>query len=295
MPAVADLTYEKPATLDELLKICSSGKKARFLAGGTDLIPRWETDMQDVDTLIDIKGIDELKGIKMEGDKLIIGSLTTLTELHESALVKNEFPVLWEATCSFASVSIRNRATIGGNICNAIPCADTAPPCLIYNSVARIINSKGERGVPLKDFFLGNRRTALNEKEVLKQIILEKPTGKNGGAFVKLKRYRGEDLAQASIAILITEKFNYSLAFGSLAATPRPATKIQDLLKGRELSSELIQEAKSLVKDEISPITDVRASREYRQLMSEIMLERGLETASKRLQKIGPDYGHSII
>jgi carbon-monoxide dehydrogenase medium subunit len=194
-----------------------------------------------------------------------------------------------------ASVGIRNRATMVGNICSAVPCCDSGPILLVYDAAVLVVGPSGKRKVPLHDWFLGPRKTVLKRGEIATGVTLALPRKKYGACFVKLRRYEGEDLAQASVTVLAYADNTYRISFGSVAPRPIRGEKIEALLESRVLSDDLIQEAVRLVPEEIAPITDIRATKEYRMLMVGVMLERGLRAAVGRITGSGPAYGTSVI
>ncbi len=291
-----EFEYFKPKSIDELLDLLSQYReKARILSGGTDLIVRIKDGFEFPDVVIDIKGISELKELKFDGKNLFVGALVTFNELIDSDVVKEKYPLLWESAKSVASNGIRNRATMVGNICSAVPSLDSGPSLLIYEAIVILRGKEGERKVNISEFFIGPRKTVLKEDEFVYGILIPCPVKKNGSAYVKLGRYNGEDLAQVGIGILVLEGNEYRIAHCAVGPVSKRARKIEELLNGKSLNSQLIEEAKKLIEEEISPITDVRATKEYRLHMAKIMLERGLLASVDRLNGKGPKYGERLI
>jgi len=215
--------------------------------------------------------------------------------LIESDIVKENFPLLWEAAKNVASTGIRNRATLAGNICSAVPSLDSGPALLVYEAEVILKSKEGERKVNINEFFLGPRKTVLKEDEFVYGVNVPLPQKKNGGSYVKLGRYNGEDLAQVGIGILVLEGNEYRIAHCAVGPVSARAKKIEQLLNGKPLNDSLIEEAKKLIEEEISPITDIRATKEYRIHMAKVMLERGLKAAVNRMSGKGPDYGEKLI
>jgi carbon-monoxide dehydrogenase medium subunit len=153
----------------------------------------------------------------------------------------------------------------------------------------------GERKIPIEQWFVSSRKTALAKHEIVKGISIQLPDKKHAGCFTKLKRYNGEDLAQVNLAILAFEDYSFRISFGSVAPTPVRAMRIERLINRMKLVPELMEKAQQLVEDDIAPITDIRATKEYRMHMAKIMLERGLNAALNRLNSGGPAYGKSVI
>lgn len=296
MPIFHEFEYAKPSSLDEAVRLLADrGDGTRVLAGGTDVVSELRDGLTAPDLVVDLKGIAGLDSIASEDGTLVIGALVTFTGVIDSAHVRGGFPVLWEAAKTVGSVGIRNRATMAGNICSAVPCADAAPPLLVYQATVRVTGPDGPRSIPITEWFAGLRKTALGPAEIVTSIAIPRPARRHGGAYVKLGRYRGEDLAQASAAIIALPGNQYRLAFGAVAPTPVRAPKIESLMDGHELTDDLIDEAKALASEETAPISDVRATAAYRAHMLPIMFERGVRAAVERLRGRGPAYGTRLV
>jgi CO/xanthine dehydrogenase FAD-binding subunit len=296
MPISHEFEYAKPSSIEEAIGLLEErGAAARVLAGGTDVVSELRDGLVTPDLIVDLKGIDELDAIAIEGGLLSIGPLVTFTDLIESSAIRSGLPLLWEAAKTVGSVAIRNRATMTGNICSAVPCCDAGAPLLVYEAAVRVDGPNGARSIPIAEWFVGPRETALGSAELVTAITVPRTEQSHGGAYVKLGRSRGEDLAQASAAIAAFAGNRYRVAFGAVAPTPVRAGAVEALLAGRQLTDALIEEAKELVRDETSPITDVRASREYREHMLPIMFERGVRAAAERLAGGGPAYGTRLV
>jgi CO/xanthine dehydrogenase FAD-binding subunit len=296
MPITHDLDYARPKTLAEACEMLArAGPGAQVLAGGTDLVGWMRDELVAPTLLVDVKGIRGLAGIAVTGDFIVVGALATFTDLIESAAVREKLPLLWEAAKVMGSVGVRNRATLAGNICSAVPSCDGGPALLVYEARVRIDGVGGAREVPATEWFQGPKRTALKLGEIVTGVAVPVPPGRHGGCYVKLGRYRGEDLAQASVAVLALAERRYRVAFGAVAPTPVRARKIESLMNGRVLDEALIADAARLIADETCPITDIRASREYRAHMLEVMFGRGVRAAVARLAGGGPAYGVPLI
>jgi CO/xanthine dehydrogenase FAD-binding subunit len=296
MAIVHQFEYLKPETLDEVVQILAEhGCEAQVLAGGTDLIAWVREELLTPSVLVDIKGIDSLKELVLVDDILFIGALVTFSELIGSTIIQKKFPLILEMAKSVASTGVRNRATLVGNICSAVPSCDSGPVLLAYETNVLVKGPRGEKKVPLRDWFLGPKQNALKEGQVATGLSLPLPGEKHGGSYLKLGRYRGDDLAQASVSVLALPENVYRIAFGAVAPRPVRAKKIESLVNGKKLEDSLIEQAQKLLPQEIAPITDIRASREYRTHMMKVMLERGMRAAKARLSGEGPPYGTSLI
>jgi CO/xanthine dehydrogenase FAD-binding subunit len=289
-----EFDYRRPATLAEATEILANySGSVRVLAGGTDLVAWLRDDAIAPDLVVDIKNVPGLHDLRLDGDTLHIGALVTFTDLIESDVVKEHAPLLVEMSETVASQGIRNRATMIGNICSAVPSCDAGPVLLAYDTTVHLTGPDGDRSIDINDWFLGLRRTARTDDEVVTHVTIAlRP---HGGVYVKLMRYGGEDLAQAAVGIVAYADHEYRVAFGAVAPTPIRSARIEDALRGKPLDDTVIADAIAMVRGEISPITDIRASAEYRTRMTEVMLKRGLVAAVERLAGTGPAYGTRLI
>jgi CO/xanthine dehydrogenase FAD-binding subunit len=289
-----EFDYRRPATLAEVTEILANySGSVHVLAGGTDLVAWLRDDAIAPDLVVDIKNVPGLHDLRLDGDTLRIGALVTFTDLIESDAVKENAPLLAEMSETVASQGIRNRATMIGNICSAVPSCDAGPVLLAYDTTVHLTGPDGDRSIDINDWFLGLRQTARTDDEVVTHVTIAlRP---HGGVYVKLMRYGGEDLAQAAVGIVAYADHEYRVAFGAVAPTPIRSARIEDALRGKPLDDTVIADAVAMVRGEISPITDIRASAEYRTRMTEVMLKRGLVAAVERLAGTGPVYGTRLI
>ena len=295
MPILHEFEYFKPKNMAEALRLLAKFKKPAILAGGTDIIGNIKEEVDKPDALIDIKGLTALRKIRLEDGGLQIGSLVTFSEIIKSAIINKRFPVMVEVAKTVGSVGIRNRATMVGNICSAVPCIDSGPLLIAYDAMVTTRGVKGERKIPITNWFCGPRKTALKKGEIATGISIPIPKHNHSGCFVKLGRYSGEDLAQASVLVLAFADKTYRVAFGSVAPVPIRGEIIEDMFEGEMLDDNLIDQATALVSEIISPITDIRATKEYRMHMCKVMLERAIIAARGRLAGKGPEYGTSVM
>lgn len=285
MSILHDFEYYKPQNLQEVLQMKAEyGDNARILAGGTDLVVQMKENVQTPDSIIDIKGIAELHEILFEDNTLFIGACVTFSELIESEVIQKYFPLIKEMSLTVASVTVRNRATMVGNICSAVPSADSAPILLVYDADVIAQRVSGERIIPIRDWFADPKKTVLQPEELVTGVAIPLPQKKHAGCYEKLGRYSGEDLAQAGVSILAFEDLHYKMAFCAVGPVPKRAFNVEKFLNGKEISDNIIEEAKQLLKKEISPISDIRATEEYRTHMMGVMFERGLKKVITKLQ-----------
>lgn len=277
-----EFDYFLPKNLKEVFEISKKfGENKKYLAGGTDLLVRLKDNLIKEDNIIDIKNIDELKGIRKREDKIEIGSLTTFTEIIESDILKKHSPLIIDAAKKIGSPQIRNLATIGGNICNASPAGDSIPPLFCLDAQLILESSLGTRVVNIEDFFLGPGKTVIKEDEILVKIIINKMKEDEFGFFNKLGQRNALTISIASSCVMI-KKHNGKLedikiALGSVAPTVVKAKNVMDKIKNlnQYKKDEILKVCNEIEKD-INPITDVRGSREYRIEVSKYLVFESL-------------------
>jgi xanthine dehydrogenase FAD-binding subunit len=279
--------YVAPESLDEALEILRAGPVSPF-AGGTDLMPQSQAGRAKLaPVLMNLRRIEGLGGIQENDGVVRIGTLTTMTELMDSALVRERIGILWQACDHFASDQLRNASTLGGNVCNASPAGDTLIPLLVLDArvvLAQKPNGKLEtRILPLTKFLLGPGRTARAPQELLTAIEFPLPRADFHGAFYKLGTRPALDISAISIGLGAVREKNslrsVRVAFGAVAPTPIRAPRVEAAVEGRALDEQTIDAALKAADAEIHPISDVRASDWYRREMVRNMLRRMLEDA----------------
>ena len=283
---IPEMNYIYASRLEEALELVERLGDYRLLAGGTDLIIDLKIGRVSPRNVIDISRVKELKFIKDEGDYIRIGSLVTLQELVESPIIRGKAPVLSMAANEMGSWQIRNMATVGGNLCNASPAADSAPPLMVLNAKLVLASKRGEREVTTTQFFKGPRKTELRKDELLKEIIIPYERG-SGQHYIKLGRRNAFTLSIVSVAALVRVNDNrftdVRVALNSVAPTPVRSRSVEEALNGKEVTYEVIDEESRKVVNDISPISDVRASADYRREMSIILTRDSIISALKQL------------
>lgn len=251
------------------------GAGAQILAGGTDVIVRLNKDMSAAETLVNIKGIPGLAGIREEKDGLVIGALTRLNSICASPLVRKHFPALAEAVESIGTNQIRNLGTLGGNICNASPCADSVCPLIALEAVFKLQGGQDTRSVPAGEFFTGPGKTVRRRDEILKGVFIPYVKAGTLQAFRKLGPRKSADIAIINMAAVLTVEngsiTSARLVYGSVAPTAIRAGAAEALLAGKALSGVDAEAVGKAAAAEVKPITDVRGSMEYRRKMAENM------------------------
>ncbi len=270
--------FAKPSNLRELLDIKKEKKgKCLILAGGTNLYVYLKDRLFTEGTITEICGIEELKGVVVKDGYVEIGSCEIIASLLESKTLREHLPMMSEVLQLFANPLVRNMATLGGNIADCSPIADTAPTLLILNAEAVVADYTGMRTIPLDEFFVGPGKTSMKDTEVLVKIRVPIPA-KGRGKFSKLGLRKGTSCSVTSVAVwLETEGGKVSdirIAMGGVAAKPIRVKKTEEAFKGTELSMEQVRSVSENLKKEIKPITDVRGSAEYRLSVSVNMLAR---------------------
>jgi CO/xanthine dehydrogenase FAD-binding subunit len=285
--------YHAPSTIPEALGLLKKyGNKARVLAGGTDLLLAMKKRALTPEHLINIKGIETLKHIAYDEEQGVkIGSLVTCAELEQSPIIKEKAPGLWDAAYVMASPQVKTLATIGGNLCSAVPSADTAPPLIAMGAEAVLSGPKGERTMLVEKLFKGPAESKVARNEILTHIRIPKQPDRSCTAYVKLMRRAALDLALVSVAAYVCLDADKKtckevrIALGAVAPTPMRAPLAEKALSGKEITEALAEEAGKVAGTVCSPITDVRASREYRCSMVEVLTKRAVMEAFARAKK----------
>ncbi len=239
--------------------------------------------------------MEGLNKIEVKDGILSLGALVTFADLIDSDAVKKDCPLLWEAARTVASTGVRNRATVAGNICSAVPSADSAPVLAVYDAEVIVKSLKGVRNISIHDWFSGPKKTVLDPEEIVLAITLNLPKVKTGGCYAKLSRYEGEDLAQGGLAVLALADGTCRVAACALGPKPARCPKTEAVLNGVKFCEKVLARAKEALLTEISPISDIRSTKEYRLHMAGIMLERALRAAAARLSGKAPRYGEPVI
>jgi carbon-monoxide dehydrogenase medium subunit len=271
--------YLRPKSLKEALQQKKTIAGAIFISGGTDLLVQIKNRELQPPALISLRSIPELATIEVNGG-VRIGALATISDIIQHNELGLIYPVLVEAARRLGSVQIRNVATIGGNLCNCSPSADMALPLLVLEAKVRLQTAKASREIQISEFFRGPSESCLSSDEILTDILLDPPHQKAKATFLKKGRVK-MDLAIASLAILLEMEGRRCrkarIAAGSVAPVPLRLSKVEALLEGSTVTEKLAAEAQRLAREIVSPITDVRATEEYRRQIVGVYVKRGLE------------------
>ncbi|MEN2974450.1 MAG: xanthine dehydrogenase family protein subunit M [Candidatus Caldarchaeales archaeon] len=275
-------SYFSPRTLEELFEILERyADDAKILAGGTDLIVSLRERLEKAKHIIDIKKIKELNKLDYkEGEGLTIGATVTFKKILESQVVKNKYPVLWEAVKTIGDVILRNRATLVGNICTASPAGDSSPSLLVLDAKVRIISRENSREIPLENFFTGVKKTVLKPWEIVKEVFIPEPPRKYYGRYLKMMRVWSEDLAVVGVAGLGYREdgdIRIRLAYASVAPTPLRVREAEQAFAKPGTLEDKIERAVQAASERVSPISDVRGSAEYRLNLVRVLTRRLLK------------------
>ncbi len=286
-------TYLEPASVDEALTLLAAhGPQARLLAGGTDLMVLLRRHKIAPTCLIDVGRLPGLNTLATASGEIVIGAGVCHRQIEASPLFRGALQALPEACATVGSVQIRNVATVAGNLCNASPAADTPPVLLTFGARVRLASAAGVRELPLEEFFLGYRSTALQAGELLTEIRLPAPPPRTGSRFEKLGRRRAMEISIACVAATVTlaaddRLSSVRIGLGSVAPTSLRARQAEALLQGQRLSDELLAAAGGAAAAECAPIDDLRATGEYRRLVVATLVERAVASAARRARGEG--------
>ena len=305
--------YLRPQTLEEALSLLNQhGKKAKLIAGGTDVIVMIKQKAMMPEVLISLRGIPRLDQIQYDG-ALKIGPMATHRDIEKSQVIRKEFTALTDAADVLGSIQIRNVATIGGNICTAAPSADTATPLLVLGTQVKIKSLSDERTVPIEGFFTGPGETILKKGEMVTEFIIPKPLPNTGSAYWKLQRRLALDLPILGVSVLLSldkgtvscsdmlcttspissilhtmEKDELTckeirIALGVAAPTPVRALKAENLMRGKKISDELLEEVANTASAEAQPRDSIRGEAWYRKDLIRILVKRMVMKSIERV------------
>jgi CO/xanthine dehydrogenase FAD-binding subunit len=287
-----DYDYVKPATLKEVFGLLKMyGKRATLIAGGTDVMVNMKLSNVSPEILISLRGLKELRYIRKNGD-YHIGGLTTHRMLEESDLAKEELSALHQGSSQVGSVQVRNVGTIGGNICNAAPSADTAGPLMILDAVVVLEGPEGRRRVPITEFFIGPSETVKKDDEILIEFEIPERMGAFGTAYCKHARRKAMNLPiiGVSVGISLSEDETISdarVALTVAAPTPIRIYQAEEFLKGKPLHDEILKEAGQIASSPecCSPRDSLRCEGWYREDMIRVLIPRTAKKAADRIKR----------
>ena len=282
------ITYESPKSLTQALGLlAASGEKGRALAGGTDLIIQMRAGVRKPEQIVDIKSIPELQVIAFSPqDGLRLGAAVCCARITEDAVLKQHYPGLVEAAALIGSDQIQNRCSLGGNVCNGSPAADTTPALIALGAQCVIASSKGTRTVPVEQIVTAPGRTVLNADELLVEFRIAAPKGHSSDCYQRFIPRNEMDIAVVGVGAAVTVdggKFTAArISLGAVAATPLFAKEAGDSLVGKSVSDDSIAAAAALAQKIATPITDMRGTAEYRTHLVGVLTRRVVKEAAER-------------
>src|SRR5262245_57934849 len=267
-----------PNTVEECLKtLAERGAQAKLVAGGTDLLPQMKNGVLKPAVVVDLSGIARVREMQT-GSGLRIGAAVTARELEVSPALRGPYAAIAESAALVGSLQVRNLATLGGNLCNAAPSADMAPPLVALEAQAVIAGPKGERRVPMADFFTGVRKTVLAPNELLVELIVPAPGPRSGGQYLRHTPRRELDIAVVGVASQLTladgRCAKARIALASVAPTPVRAVAAERALEGQAVTPQLIEQAAILAIEAAKPISDQRGSIVFRMILVRVVTRR---------------------
>ncbi len=284
--------YFAPESMQEAIDLLQQqGTGTRPLAGGTDLVVQMKegsTKFPLPPSLVSLRRIQELRGVEFgEAEGLRIGAGTTMAELAGSATLRDRFPAIVEGAAVVGSLQTMNMATVGGNLCNAAPSADTAPSLLVYEADAIIVGPSGQRWLPLDKFFFAPGKTALSPYELLLELRALAPPSGTGSSYLRHTPRKRMDIAVVGVAALLTLGTGdliqrARIALGAVAPMPIRAPQAEAILQGNMSTEGLFRRAAEAAAEEAQPISDIRGSADFRRHLVRVMTERCLQEAARR-------------
>lgn len=287
--------YHAPETLLEAIRLhAGGGPDSHLLAGGTDILVKHRNRAVSIESLVDIKHIAGLRELTLDEETgLTIGAAATCGQLRENRNVGETYAGLVDAVSQIGGVAIQNRATVGGNVCNAAPSADSVPPLIVENAVCVVSGPAGERTIPVAEFCTGPGKTLLESGEILVSIRVPVPTSSTGGAYQRFIPRHEMDIAVVGVAASVTldgdkhQIIKARVALGAVAATPLLVREAGDVLIGLEAVDDSYAKAAELCREAAAPITDLRGSEKLRRHLIGVLVIRVLRKAAERARLNG--------
>ena len=283
--------YFKMESFEEAIQLMKKYEgKIQPLAGGTDLFVAMKEKGATPENIIDLKGIKDYDFIRENNGQIEIGALASIRSIETSPLIKGKFPFLAEAAGKLGSVQIRNKATIGGNLCNAAPSAETAPSLICLSAMMELMDENGVRVIPLEAFFTGPGQTVIGGCGLMTKIIIPPLPQNSAGIYFKHSPRRAMDLAVVGVGCVLTfdsgkkRCIDSRIVLGAVAPIPLRVKRTEAVIKGKEITEKEIEEAGEVASQEAKPITDVRGSAEYRTEMVKVFVKRSIRETLKRIR-----------
>jgi carbon-monoxide dehydrogenase medium subunit len=283
-----EFTYEAPTTVAKAVSILKRhGEKARPLCGGTDILIQMRAGARRPEYLVDVKQIKELRQIKFDAKKgLRLGAAVPCIEIHENDAMRKHYPGLAEAAHLIGSLQIQNRASVGGNLCNGSPAADTTPALIALGAKAKIAGGRGSRQVKVEDFVTAPGVTVLKPGELLVEFLIPAPKPHSADAYLRFIPRNEMDIAVVGVGTSLTLAGDVvkaaRIALGAVGPTPILAEKAAESLIGKKLDDAVIETAASLASEAANPIDDMRGTAEFRRHVVGVLTRRTIRIAAER-------------
>ncbi len=285
------INYDAPTTLDQAVSILKThGENARPFCGGTDIIIQLRAGVRRTEHLVDVKKIKELQVLSFDAKKgLRLGAAVPCIEISESDVMRRHYPGLTEAAHLIGSLQIQNRASVGGNLCNGSPAADTTPALIVLGARARVVGPNGEREVPVEAFVVSPGRTVLKPGELLVELLVPAPAPHSSDAYLRFIPRNEMDIAVVGVGAAVTldgDKVKAArIALAAVGPTPILASKAADAIIGMKLDDAALEAAGRAASAACSPIDDMRGTAEFRLHITAVLTRRVLSIAAERAKK----------
>jgi len=280
--------YEKAESVEEAVRLLAAGGgSARAMAGGTDLLPKARGGVFETNLIVDVKAIPELNVLSYDsGNGLTLGAAVPCYKIYSDADVKAHYPGLLDAATLIGGIQIQGRASIGGNLCNAVPSADSIPALIALGATANIEGPDGSRQVAVEDFCTGPSKNVLKTGELLVSLSIPAPAANSGARYLRFIPRNEMDIAVAGVGVSVKlDNGNFKsarLALAAVGPTPLFVKAVGAALAGKPANDETIAAAGQIAKDAATPITDMRGTVEYRKHLCDVLTRRALSTAINR-------------
>ncbi|MBM4761212.1 xanthine dehydrogenase family protein subunit M [Bacillus sp. B15-48] len=282
--------YFRPTSVEEAIGLLQEyGNDCKILAGGTDLVLKFKINGLKTNAVIDINAIPELKQLNYTNDGIVIGSSIDLRSLSKDEKLKNsEWEIVSKGAGHVSSTQIRNSATLGGNACNASPSADAVPGLMISDAVINVVGPNGKRDINIEDFFVAPGKTVLQPDELVLSFTLPYQGDRCEAAYHKHAIRGDTDISIVCVGVRIQLADDDTvrkvrIALGAVAPTPLRAYEVEQYLEGKKLTSDVIEQAAAMARDLVKPISDQRASKEYRKEMIYVNVKHMIEEAVNKI------------
>ena len=285
------MRYEAPSSLDQAVALLADARgEARVLAGGTDLLVQMKTDLVEPELVVDIKGIAELRQIKEEGGGFRIGAAVSGVELKEHPRLKSVWPGVVEAANLIGSTQIQGRASMGGNLCNGSPAADSVPALIAASAKASVVGPKGRRDVPVEDIMIGPRQLSLAKGEIVASFLLPPKGARSGDAYLRFIPRTEMDIAVVGCGVCLTLDARgvcsaARVSLGAVAARPLLVAPAAAALIGSRLEDAAMQRLDAAARAACQPIDDKRGTKDYRIKVAGVLARRAAQIALERARK----------